>query len=376
MVLREGMQAVTSNSWCGSCGKIPIGQGVTMRRSQTLDGSTVAGYAGLLTCGSVWLCSVCSAKIARRRKQELERVICAAVLLGAHVSLLTLTVRHRKSHSLTARWNVISYAWNATMSGAGSAEFKQQLGMIGWVKTVELTHGPNGWHVHLHVVVISERDPRMTYVTRMKRGELIGAMSDVWIADRWGRALARKGFDFVKDRGGLDWRAAEAGRETELSDYVTKTGLPSASTRAAKTPDGLAKEATLGALKKGRTDHRTPLQILADLIMFGDASDLALWQEYEEASHGRRQMSWSSGLRDWADLGEEETDEEIAERDYGGEDVIEFSNDVWTHEISPVSALLLTMLERDGLSPVLTWLDDRHIPYTIPPPDDPSDEDD
>lgn len=159
MMLREGMQAITSKSRCRSCGIILVGRGVTMRRSQTPDGVTVAGYAGLLTCGSVWLCPVCSAKIARCRKQELERVICAAVMLGAHVSLLTLTVRHRKSHTLTALWDVISYAWNATMSGAGSAEFKQQLGLIDWAKTVELTHGPNGWHVHLHVVVITERDP-------------------------------------------------------------------------------------------------------------------------------------------------------------------------------------------------------------------------
>ena len=375
-MLREGMQVITSKSRCRSCGITPIGRGVTMRRSKTPDGGTVAGYAGLLTCGSVWLCPVCSAKIARRRKQELERVICAAVLLGAHVSLLTLTVRHRKSDDLTALWSVISYAWNATMSGAGSAEFKQQLGLIGWVKTVELTHGPNGWHVHLHVVVISERDPRMTYISRTKRGKLIGAMSDDWIADRWGRALARKGFDFVKDRGGLDWRAAEAGREAELSDYVTKTGLPSVAKRAAKTLGGLAKEATLGALKKARTDHRTPFQILADLIMFGDAEDLALWEEYEAASHGRRQMSWSAGLRDWADLGEEETDEQIAERDYGGEDVIQFDNQVWKQDIYQVSALRLTMLERDGLDSVITWLDHAGVPYMIPPPEDPSAEDD
>ena len=28
------------------------------------------------------------------------------------------------------------------------------MGCVGWVRTVEVTHGANGWHVHVHALLI------------------------------------------------------------------------------------------------------------------------------------------------------------------------------------------------------------------------------
>jgi hypothetical protein len=44
----------------------------------------------------------------------------------------------------------------------------------------------------------------------------------------------------------------------------------------------------------------------------GLADDLEAWCEYEQASHGRKQMTFSRGLRQRYRLAEQETDEEAA----------------------------------------------------------------
>jgi hypothetical protein len=46
------------------------------------------------------------------------------------------------------------------------------------------------------------------------------------------------------------------------------------------------------------------------------------WWEWEKASKGRRQIAWSKWLREWADLGREQTDEEIADKELTGNYVL------------------------------------------------------
>jgi hypothetical protein len=48
-------------------------------------------YSGLQTCGSVWACPVCSAKIAERRRVEIMAAMAAHKAAGGWVNLLTLT---------------------------------------------------------------------------------------------------------------------------------------------------------------------------------------------------------------------------------------------------------------------------------------------
>lgn len=57
---------------------------------------------------------------------------------------------------------------------------------------------------------------------------------------------------------------------------------------------------------------------------------MALLWEWEEASHGRRQLTWSTGRRDlraFAGLGREATDEEIAAEELDGQDAVALPGD-------------------------------------------------
>jgi hypothetical protein len=131
---------------------------------------------------------------------------------------------------------------------------------------------------------------------------------------RWTRVLERKGLTSWKHRGGVDVRMATLGTDN-LAHYFNK----------------LAREVTYSHMKESR-GGRSPFKILTDGLQTGDADDLDLWAEWEQASYGRRQLTWSLGvhdLRKLADLGSEQSDEEVAEEDLQGEDVIALPHPTW-----------------------------------------------
>src|SRR5690606_39143584 len=96
--LMEG-QAFRNLRACGRTSVLTGGE-VTVKVSGR-GGHRSAGFGGLATCGSVWACPVCSAKIAVRRASEVEQALNWNVERGGTVVFATLTVRHRRGQSLS-----------------------------------------------------------------------------------------------------------------------------------------------------------------------------------------------------------------------------------------------------------------------------------
>lgn len=367
--MRDYLNSVSKIKRFRDCGRVPLGQWVALRSSGEAAHS---GYAGLETCGSVWACPVCSAKIAAHRQREVLAVTERAAAVGAVVSMLTLTQRHHAGQSLAELWESLSYAWNRVTSGRRWVGFKEQLGLIGWLKAVEVTHGKSGWHVHLHVLVVSEKDPRTTPIFHQrKQGRrrepypVEVTTPGAFIADRWAAGLAAKGVDFIPHLGGIDWETARDA--VAVGQYVAKMSGGG---------DRLAAEATLGAFKKARSGNRTPFQILADCMEKGEKSDLSLWFEWERESRGKRALTWSKGMRKWAGLLREKTDEEIAEEDLQGETVAVFSRPQWWKLRKIGAAQVLDILDGVGLQAAYDFLDYHGIKFAIPRPADESPPDD
>lgn len=361
--LRDVLRGITRISSVRKCGHTPIAGAVSLRAG---EGGSPAAYAGLHTCGSVWICPVCAAKIAARRKEEVEQVLRKAVQAGLHVSMLTLTQRHHNGQSLEELWNALTAAWTSVVGGRKWLEFKENLGVIGYMKATEVTHGDNGWHTHLHILFITEKDPATTVLTHQRKQGRACTPYPVevytpadFIAERWAKALAKRGIDFLRGPG-LDWSTARDARA--IGAYVAKI----------HTPASMSAETTLGGFKTARQGNRTPFQILADIAQEETPRDLALWAEYEKVSRGRRALIFSNGLRAWAGLLPEKSDEEIAaEVPERGQTVAIFTNEEWRIMRHKTPAALLTLLEILGPEAVYEWLEDRGIPfhYPTPPPE-------
>lgn len=150
----------------------------------------------------------------------------------------------------------------------GAGRIRDEWGITGWARAFEATHGREaGWHPHFHIVLVLDgKQDRAAF-------EAVG--EQLW--PLWERALHKRGLSALRGPG-LDIRTNADEVAEGLSRYLTKQ---------------MAMEATHGHAKQGRAGGRTPFQILNDVVTTGDADDLDLWHEWEQASHGRRQLTWS-----------------------------------------------------------------------------------
>ncbi|MGP9722248.1 protein rep [Corynebacterium sp. AOP40-4SA-5] len=331
-----------------------------------------AGLAGLQTCGSVWTCPVCAAKIAAHRSDEVGGALKTHLDQGKAVLFVTLTVRHTAAQPLPEVWGVVSKAWAAVhRTGAWRGTKKtigeqERYGVRGWIRSVETTHGKNGWHVHTHAAVLLDQE-----LTDEQRDTFAGR-----IYSRWSAACERAGFVAPTRERGVDVRQIVSGEGAAqaVGRYLVKSGLKM--------------ELTGGHRKKAKGQNRSPFEILVDIHDAREqgreyADDLRLWHTWEAGSHGRRQLSWSRGLREELALEAEQTDEEIAAAELDGFVVGVIAEEDWRRARRDVEMRidLLRAVERckspeaaaDAVRMVLTfheytYADCPPIPITPPPP--------
>lgn len=250
-------------------------EGVRVYRRQ--KGSSTY-YRGLMVCGSVWACPVCAAKISERRRMELSGAVDLWRNTRGTVLMLTLTVPHTfGSKSFELLDNLLG-AYRSFTSG------KYRLsnlvpGYAGAVRALEVTHGQNGWHPHLHVIVFTENQevPLTDIEARLR--------------DRWARVVMRHKLGQINVHGLRLDDGSKAAR------YASKWGM--------------AEELTKAHVKEGRQGGRTPWALIKD-YMQGDTQAGALFREFVQVFKGRSQLQWSRGLRQVLGMGEEKTDEEVA----------------------------------------------------------------
>lgn len=331
------------------CGRVPVmpGGSVAVRLHKG-----VAGFAGLASCGSVWADPVCNAKIMARRAVEIG----AAIARWQHgeggaTALVTLTMRHHRHHRLETVWDALTAAWGSVTNGKQWAKDKQRHQVAGWVRVVEVTLGVNGWHVHVHAVLFLEGKQTDETVAQL-HARMFG---------RWSRALVRGGLP-APLMVGQDAHLVHGPADTDLARYFTK---------AVDAGRAVGVEVTHSQGKRARGVHgtRTPWGLLDDVESLGLAESLALWHEWEQASKGRRQVTWSQGIRKRLGLLAEVSDEDIAAEEHGSsdDDLVLIDGEGWRHLTRCPEDLadLLTITQQAGLAGLRFFLDSRGITYEV-----------
>lgn len=262
-----------------------VTDGVTVRLSRYGEGkeaTTRASYEGLQTCGSVWHCPVCAARISETRRAEMNQLLAWARAEGHAPFLITLTARHGTEDLLEDLLEQIKRAKQKLHQHRAWKRLKSHI--VGHVTATETTAGGrNGWHPHYHVLLIvrdaHDSDENAAII------EALEGLGDPWRASLRGAGL---------NGGGAAFDIQDA---TAAGAYVAKWGA--------------AEELSLSKSKKGRRESRTPAELLAASCDEGDARAGRLWTEYARAFKGRRQLTWSRGLKEMAGIGEV-SDEEAA----------------------------------------------------------------
>jgi hypothetical protein len=249
-----------------------------------------AHYRNLLVCGRVWHCPVCASKISEVRRQELSK---ATNSWTGGLALITYTISHSNAISLSLVLEKELEAYRNFKAGRIFLEIREYFGWNGSVKSLEITHGKNGWHPHIHELV---------FLTNVLTEGQFGSL-EVQVSRRWRECLKNIGAYASTERGVTVKKSNE-----DVSDYVAKFG----ETKIRKDWT-FAHELTKQVVKKGRYDGKTPTQLLYD-YMCGDGTAGELWLEYAMTLKGRHQLVWSRGMRNMLKLKAEQADEEIAEK--------------------------------------------------------------
>lgn len=340
--LRSALRDVTTVDRCRRCGRDIVGTDVAI----VIKGG-VAHISGVETCGRIWLCPVCSAKIRVRRGEEVAIGVGNWIKSGGACYFVTATLPHERGDRLSESLATLSEAWRWSTSLRSAKNDVEKYGVVGNIKSVEITHGMNGWHPHIHSVILTEDSIPLDDPTGHRD---MHNWYTSWDA-RWARALERVGWATGLEGVRLRLDMVEKSTVAGLAAYVTK--LQTGNRR------GLGNEIARADLKGGRKSSRTPFEILANFATSGDLADLELWHEYEVATAGRSAIRWSRGLRDLvAPELAEQTDEEVAAEEVGGETLAFLRPDLWYRlaEIPGGDALILDAAESGGLEAVIRTL--------------------
>lgn len=290
------------------CGRRRINSDEPVQVKLSEDG--VAHFAGLMLCGSIWVCPVCAPRIREVRASEIEAGLARHFAMGGGAGFLTVTMPHDFGDALAALMGTLSDAWRSMLGSKGWRQDRARFGIVGTIRATEVTVGPAGWHPHLHVLVLTEAPA--------SDGEWT-ALADR-IHPRWRDAIVRNGYRAPDREHGLTLSAVRSAED--VAHYTAKVQ-----------DDGstwdVGRELTRHDLKSGRRHGRTPFEVARDAVEGGEAQDVRLWHEYERATLGRRAIEWSRGLRSTLDVPEEETDEAVVLRDVGGEVVALLWPDEW-----------------------------------------------
>jgi hypothetical protein len=316
--MRDVLWHKSSLDRCRKCGRIPIGEGVSM-----VGNGSVAHYRGLASCGSIWACPVCSAKIRNARALEIAEAAGNWHRAGNTVLMITLTAPHDLGMPLADLLPLIAKGFTSVIAGAPWQRLKKRVPVAGQIRSIEVTHGPNGWHPHIHALL---------FLDGQADAEQLAAVG-IHVRTRWRRFIVKKGYRPPSELHGV---------KIDVCTSAEEAGAYIAKTQDGRSPGN---ELARSDLKSARPGHQVPFGILGEIADTGDLELLPLWHEYEKATKGHQAITWSAGLRISV-----RSDEEVAAEEVGGDLVLEISKPAW-REITRHLGLetrLLEAFERGG----------------------------
>ncbi len=235
--------------------------------------------SGVASCGLIWVCPVCAAKIKARRAVEIEGATTGHIGAGGTLAMLTMTVRHTREMPLVDVLRAVREAWARLKRLKSWSDLSEVL--EGQVRALEVTVGVNGWHPHQHLLLFVRPG--------VDAGELNARLPAV-CAD-WRRLV----FKFLG-----------VSPSVERGVHLLSFGMDSAGI-AAGYLSKVANEISGPNAKVGSD----PFSLLDDI---DDVESYARWIEYADGMKGARAFGFSKGLLERFG-GVEMTEEEIAGAD-------------------------------------------------------------
>lgn len=231
-------------------------------------------FGGLQTCGSVWHCPICAAKVSERRKLEIREAVDTHIAAGGGVEMVTLTVRHGREDVLQRLMDCLRVALSKMRAHRDYKELRKLFAVVGSIRALEVTHGQaNGWHPHFHELWLFPAPLTVRQRTTLQR----------LLFSAWKASSVAAGLPAPNRQRGVHIQRAES-----AADYVSKWGC--------EPRWEVGSELAKANSKRSKTKGKTPFDLLRDYSS-GDKQAGALFAEFAKAFKGFNQVRWTPGLK-------------------------------------------------------------------------------
>ena len=248
-----------------------------------------ASFGGLQNCGCVWACPVCAPRIAVEKGEFILKALDWAKQTGHFPVMVALTARHNFGMTLEGFKSGFKEAWSKFSKHRSWQNFKLRFGITHWIANREVTHGGNGWHYHMHLLLFID----LKAAAAADAADIQSEMEALWISSLNAANLE-----------GLPGIALKVSAHSNVGErYLVKIGL----TTSEET--GKLEYEMTGSFNK---DSRTIWDILRHSY-YGDEISGLLYLEYVAAMTGDNFITTSHGLVDLVNS-VSEADTESSER--------------------------------------------------------------
>ena len=275
-----------------------------------------AHYVGLVVCAKPFTCPVCAPKIQERRRQEIAQAFDWSYENGHKVIMVTFTFPHNAWQKLEDLLVAQTDAYTKLRAGNPWKRLKDSIGYVGLIRSLEVTHGKNGWHPHTHEAWIVSKD---TDVTALREK----------LAERWLSCCIKAGLvsSDLQVQSSFLVHSVHITDNCSTSDYLAK--------QDDSRHWGADREIASGAAKQGIAKGSHPFQFLEN-YRTGDRKtaiqSARLYIEFLDAMRRKAQVFWSRGLKEKVGVDvlsdDEAADESGDDDDY--EDFRLFDKNQWT----------------------------------------------
>lgn len=261
-----------------------------------------AFFDGLQTCGNVWTCPVCAAKVQERRRLEIAKAMEYFYQIGDRQAVMvTFTFPHKNFMKLSDLLNKQAEGLKFLRKGKQWDKFKEENCFQGLIRSLEVTYGANGWHPHTHELWFVK-----SYVDKAKFIE--------FVKEKWKNSCIKSGLLDANDLNQLkafEEYSVDIRFNCDTSDYLAKVDNKD-NLKSYWGADRELAKATSKGKREGKGMH--PFQLVVD-------NKYDLFIEYVDAIRGKAQLFWSRGLKSKVGI-DNKTDEELAKEKEDNADII------------------------------------------------------
>jgi len=288
-------------------------QGVQVRKNKEFGNIY---FAGLLHCGSAWVCPICAPRIAEQRCKEIALAFNKWEDLGEKNKtnnsqvMVSFTIPHvsdqslktlRKRFMLSRRNLKKQQKLRKNPSLQVYSDLKKKYKIKGIISAIEVTYGFNGWHPHSHDIFFLEED--------LSRSDLEIFRTELTSA--WIYACKRSKVKMNKQQEKAMYdHSVKISRAATAEQYISKFGIVEyEKNKDVLSPGwGAAQELSKNHIKLSYgQEGMTPWQMLKLIHDNPDDYSIylkygALFYEYSKVFRGRQQIFWSKNFKNFLNL--------------------------------------------------------------------------